>query len=153
MWETPKIITFTPSTTKMEIFIVVITTTVIVIAIFGIPRQTHSFLRGFSGLCFMSVQSTWESQGHFHLCSAQTEFAAFHHNAANCPVVRSCSAVKSVTWFPEWWASDSSFTHPSLSTPFSQLQSIPLTITPAQILLNPFSLLPASCNYLILRPE
>ena len=90
----------------------------------------------------------------FTFASAQTEFAAFHHNEeATCPVVRSCSAVKSVTWFPEWWASDSSFTHPSLSTHFSQLQSIPLTITPAQILLNPFSLLPASCNCLILRPE
>lgn len=56
MWETPKTVTCIPTAAEMEVFTVVIITTTVSIAIFGVPWQTHSFLRGFSGFSFMSVQ-------------------------------------------------------------------------------------------------
>lgn len=102
MWETPTIITFTPSTAKMEIFIVVVTTTIIVIAIFGIPRQTHSSLRGFSGLCSTSVQSTWQSQEHFHLCFCPNWICSFpsqrRSHLPGGPILLSCEVSHLVSW-------------------------------------------------------
>ena len=101
MWETPKIIPFTPTTAKMEIFFVVITTTIIVIAIFGIPRQTHSFLRGFSGSRFMSVQSTWESQEHLHLCFCPNWICSFPSQWSHLPsgpILLRCKVSHLVSW-------------------------------------------------------
>lgn len=41
MWEIPKIITSIPTTVEMKTFIVVIITTIIIIAIFWAPCQTN----------------------------------------------------------------------------------------------------------------